>query len=205
MREYYLCRHIRNDLNVPFYIGSAVKAQNSNEYTRAFQRSTRTPQWKNIYETTHRDIEVEIIYETSSKDEILKKEIEFIKLYGRLDLNQGTLVNMTDGGKGAKGLIISEQHSKKLSVANKGKIVSLEAREKMRQAKLGKKLSQEHIEKMRKARIGHLTSQETKDKISKALIGHKFSSDTIKKIINTLKAKDHLRPRDSKGHYKKMK
>jgi len=32
-------------------------------------------------------------------EDACKKEIEFIELYGRRDLNKGTLVNLTDGGE----------------------------------------------------------------------------------------------------------
>jgi hypothetical protein len=95
----YLYRHIRLDKNEPFYIGIG-----SDEYKnceRAYSKFYRNKHWNNI--TNIASYEVEIIAEDLTWEEACKKEIEFIKLYGRSDLKLGTLVNMTDGGDGFKG------------------------------------------------------------------------------------------------------
>ena len=42
-------------------------------------------------------------------------EIDLIKKYGRKDLNEGTLVNLTDGGEGAYGRQISLKTKKQIS------------------------------------------------------------------------------------------
>jgi hypothetical protein len=44
--------------------------------------------------------QIDIICESDDYEFIENKEREFIKLYGRRDLKEGSLVNMTDGGKG---------------------------------------------------------------------------------------------------------
>ena len=93
--NYYLYRHIRLDKNEPFYIG--IGHTDKDKYDRAYTKNKRNYFWKNIVNNT--DYEVEIVYETSIKDEIFEKEKEFIKLYGRRDLGNGTLVNLTDGGE----------------------------------------------------------------------------------------------------------
>jgi hypothetical protein len=93
--NYYLYRHIRLDKNEPFYIG--IGHTDNNKYNRAYTKNKRNDFWKNI--VNHTDYEVEIVYETNLKDEIFEKEKEFINLYGRRDLNNGTLVNLTDGGE----------------------------------------------------------------------------------------------------------
>jgi len=92
---YYLYRHIRLDKNEPFYIG--IGHTDNNKYNRAFAKNKRNRFWKNVINNT--DYNVEIVYETEIKDDIFEKEKEFIKLYGRRDLNTGTLVNLTDGGE----------------------------------------------------------------------------------------------------------
>lgn len=102
---YYLYRHIRLDKNVPFYIGiGKKKSRHDNHfaetiiYSRAYSKDDRNCIWNRIVNKT--DYEVEIIYESDSKEEIKRKEVEFIALYGRRDLGKGTLVNLTDGGDG---------------------------------------------------------------------------------------------------------
>lgn len=87
---------------MPFYIGKGTVIENcvTHEviYRRAYSNFARNKIWKRIVNKTTYD--VEIIYQTNNKEEINKKEIEFIKLYGRIDTNTGTLSNLTDGGEG---------------------------------------------------------------------------------------------------------
>lgn len=93
----YLYRHIRLDNNEPFYIGIGTDSQ----YKRANNFYNRSNHWKNI--TNKTQYEVEIILDDLTWEEACQKEIEFIALYGRKDLNRGTLVNLTDGGEGFLG------------------------------------------------------------------------------------------------------
>jgi hypothetical protein len=93
----YLYRHIRLDKNEPFYIGIGT----SNEYKRAYNFHNRSNHWKNVTHKTQ--YEVEIVLDNLTWEEACIKEIEFIKLYGRKDLNMGSLVNLTDGGEGFLG------------------------------------------------------------------------------------------------------
>lgn len=111
MSQFYLYRHIRNDINVPFYIGIGKvnpnpKFQTDTQiYQRAFSKSLisgRNDTWKSIVATTSYD--VDILYESDDKDLIEEKEKEFIKLYGKLIDSNGTLANIENGGiSGKKG------------------------------------------------------------------------------------------------------
>jgi hypothetical protein len=112
----YLYRHIRLDKNEPFYIG--IGDNNSNNYKRAYSKQDRNKYWKNIIGQT--PYEVEILLDNLTWDEACSKENEFIKLYGRADLNKGPLVNMTDGGEGQQGKIMSLEQKTKISQAKKG-------------------------------------------------------------------------------------
>lgn len=101
---YYIYRHIRNDLQEPFYIGIGTcdnrYKSNKKYYVRAFRKGKRDRShfWHNIVNKT--DYEVEIIFENVNLELIKEKETEFILLYGRKDLNTGTLVNMSMGREG---------------------------------------------------------------------------------------------------------
>ena len=108
----YVYRHIRLDKNVPFYIGISGE----DDYNRA-HRTRRNTLWKRIANKTK--YEVEIIMEGLTWGQACEKEKELIKLYGRVDLETGTLANLTDGGEGVEN--ISPMSKQKISEKNKGK------------------------------------------------------------------------------------
>jgi len=118
--KYYLYRHIRLDKNEPFYIGVGTKKNNKKwEDNKIYLRSNvsigRNITWNRIVAKT--EYAVDILLESDDRHFVLKKEIEFIKLYGRIDLCTGTLCNFTDGGEGAlnisKDSIIKRIETKK--------------------------------------------------------------------------------------------
>lgn len=111
----YLYRHIRLDKNEPFYIGVGSSAN----YFRAYRKSNRNSHWNNIVK--HADYEVQILFDNLSDEEARLKEIEFISLYGRVDLGTGSLVNLTDGGDGCLSRKMTTDISSKIGKANKGK------------------------------------------------------------------------------------
>jgi hypothetical protein len=130
----YLYRHIRLDKNQPFYIGIG----SDSSFTRAndFKDKRRNVLWNRIYSKTK--IEAEIILDNLTWEEACEKEIEFIKLYGRLDNSTGILCNLTSGGDGSVGVKVSDETKKKLSKLFSG----------VNNPMYGKKLSKESIEKM---------------------------------------------------------
>ena len=152
METYFLYRHIRLDKNEPFYIGIGKKPKKfislKNEYKRAYQISKRSEFWKKVYLKT--DYKVDILFEIDSKEEIFKKETEFIKLYGRKDLKTGSLVNLTDGGDGCINVIYTEERKKKVSLANTGKKRTQEEKEKMSKIRLNDKVAMEKLSILQK-------------------------------------------------------
>lgn len=129
--KYYLYRHIRLDKNEPFYIGIGTKNKRfenntKSTYRRAYQKSTRNNIWNSI--TNRSKYRVEIIFESDDRELILNKEIEFIKLYGKLIDKNGTLCNISDGGNGDFGLGTSEiarkNSSERITIYNKNRIRS---------------------------------------------------------------------------------
>ncbi len=90
--DWIVYRHIRLDKNIPFYIGIGKSVD------RPYNKKDRSTFWKSIINKTTYDIE--ILFNNLTKKQAIEKEIEFIKLYGRVDLKTGSLCNMTCGGEG---------------------------------------------------------------------------------------------------------
>ena len=143
----YVYRHIRLDINQPFYIGIG-------ENGRAYSSRDRNVNWHNIVNVT--DYEVEILMDGLTREEAFKKEREFIKLYGRKDNGTGILCNKTNGGNGQSGWKISEETRKKMGKSQLGNKKYLlrttpqeEINKKVSQANKGRKRTEEAIQKMR--------------------------------------------------------
>lgn len=172
-----LYRHIRLDKQEPFYIGIGDKTN------RAYSLKNRNKYWKNIVNLQKGLYNVEILIEDITWEEACIKEKEFIKLYGRSDLKQGPLCNLTDGGEGVLGLKLSEDIKFKIAQRLKGIKPSDEC---YKQAKLknsgsgnsnyGKSIPDWHKEINRKAQLGRVHSKETIELRSFKL---------RKKVINT--------------------
>ena len=109
----YIYKHIRLDTNEIFYIGIGSDLN----FQRSRDKTDRTDFWKAIVNKSKYNIE--IITNNITWEEACIKESELINLYGRRDLNQGTLVNMTNGGEGAYGRCISNQTKQKISITVK--------------------------------------------------------------------------------------
>jgi hypothetical protein len=139
----YLYRHIRIDKNVPFYIGIG----SDEKFIRAYNKHRRNQKWFNIVAKT--DYKVQIVLMDISLDEAKEKEIEFIKLYGRSDKGEGTLCNLTDGGEGNPGRIVSDEVREKQSIRLKGIKMSEEFKQKRREYMTGRKMPLVGIEKTR--------------------------------------------------------
>ena len=96
--EHFVYIHKNPITEEVFYVGQGTKHRNKIE--RAFSKKSRSKWWNN-YVNKHGLPIVEIVYSDLSKEEADKLEIELIRFYGRKDLNEGSLVNLTDGGDGS--------------------------------------------------------------------------------------------------------
>ena len=171
INPYYVYRHRRLDTFEIFYIGiSKVKS-------RCRNRSTRNKIWKDIINKTK--YSVEIIQENLSHSDACELEIFLVQSYGRINLNTGTLSNLTDGGEG--GLSPSKERREELSKQSKERIWTKESRKKLSDSRLNKPLSEYQLLKIREAslkRRGVKLSEEHKLKMSK-------NSYAAKKVIDT--------------------
>ena len=130
-KKYCVYRHRRLDTNKIFYIGIG-------SLHRAYSKcpSKRNKIWNGI--TSRTNYEIEILAENLDLEIAFELEIFLIEMYGRINLNTGTLCNLTNGGDGSKGCSPSKETREKIGNFHKNKIVSIESREKMRKAKEGK-------------------------------------------------------------------
>ncbi len=108
----YIYLHRRLDNNEVFYIGRGSVSKRASgkcdtiTYRRAYTKHIHNCYWMRI--TNKYPWSIEILDDHLTWDESLKLEIKYIKQYGRKDLNEGTLVNFTDGGEGSKNIIVSD-------------------------------------------------------------------------------------------------
>jgi len=184
----YLYRHVRLDKNEPFYIGIGISPN------RCKSKNNRNKHWKNIVKLTN--YRIDILLNNLTWEEACKKEKEFIKLYGRKDLKLGPLVNLTDGGDGGCGYVMSDETKLKMSIANSGenngffkKSHSNESKEKMSQSAKGRIITEEVKNKISNSLsgencfwFGKKLSEEHKKKLSERATGHSTSEDTKLKL-----------------------
>lgn len=129
---FYIYRHIRPDRNEVFYVGQGnnLDAKRMGRYARAKAKaSRRNTIWKRVVDKNDGVFIVEIMMEFADEGECNRKEMELIALYGRRDLGLGTLVNLTDGGEGCRGVIMSDavraRHSRSMIGKNGRKVIDV--------------------------------------------------------------------------------
>jgi len=104
---HYVYAYINKKTGLPYYIG---KGKDNRAY--ANHGRVKIP----------KDLSKIIFLETNLSDVgACALERRYIRWFGRKDINTGILLNMTDGGEGNGGLVFSQEHRKKLSIAKKGK------------------------------------------------------------------------------------
>ena len=152
-RSYYVYAYLRSrdsDRGLrlsPYYIGKGCK-------DRAFStiRSIPRPKDRSF---------IVFLEEGLTESEAFALEKYAIALYGRLDKGAGALWNMTDGGEGSSGLIMSEETKRKIA-----------------KTLTGRKRPRSVTEKIVKSREGYQHSDETKKKMSKTRTGKKRQPHT---------------------------
>lgn len=145
MENKVVYRHRRLDTNEVFYIGiGSIK--------RSKDKWSRSEMW---YRTVKKakGYSIEILAENLSLEDACELEIFLIQLYGRKNLKKGPLTNLSDGGETNTNLIMSDEHKRKISEANKGKQISKEQKEIISKALTGIKHTEERIEANRQRSI----------------------------------------------------
>lgn len=170
----------------PCYVGKG----HGNRW-RHFSKN-RNPHLRNIIAKAGGEVPHVKIRQNLAEDEAFSIERAFIKAIGRGDV--GPLVNMTDGGDGVAGLIVSAETRRKMRDAHLGRIFSEEHKAKLRVknsdetrrrkslSATGRILPPEVREKLRTAASKRIYSMETRAKMRAAKLGRVFSAETRAKM-----------------------
>ena len=176
MKQFYAYIHAKPD-GTPFYVGKGTDRR-SHRFTSRNVHHTRV-----VNKYGEQNILIGKL-DCSSEEISFNLEIGLIKCLNRMGVS---LANMTAGGEGTGGLIITDEHRAKLKAASTGQVrsaetrakisatktnPSLEVRAKLRAGKLGAKLSEEHKRKVSAAGMGRVCSPETREKLRLANTGH---------------------------------
>lgn len=151
MNDKLIYFHINKTTKEIFYVGIGNEK-------RPHRIHGRSEWWNRI--VNKYGYEIQIVKDNLTWEQAQVLEIFWIKTIGRKDLNEGSLVNMTNGGDGAcsnlpkipwnKGKTLSKEHKEKLSNATSN--LSDETRAKLSKAQKGRKYSDEAKIKMSKSK-----------------------------------------------------
>lgn len=97
-RSYYIYLHRDNKTGVPFYVGRG-------KGKRSYSEENRSKYWKRKVDSLNKGYSVEFIKENLTEDESCALEVEFIKKYGKISDGNGSLVNITDGGRDTSAIM----------------------------------------------------------------------------------------------------
>jgi hypothetical protein len=106
MGDFYVYLHKKKYNGEVFYVGKGTK-------NRAYEKKSRSKFWHKV--VNKYEYIVEIVEYGLQEWYAHELECNLIGLYGRRDRGYGTLVNLTDGGDGFSGLIITEERRKAIS------------------------------------------------------------------------------------------
>lgn len=181
----YVYGHLRTDKDEIFYIGVG----SSKNYGRAFLKKGRNKFWQNVVKKT--TYKVIILKDNLTWEEACKEEVRQIKIYGRRNIKTGCLVNLTDGGEGTVGKIMSNKekafHCNTLSTHRK------RTAEINRQLRLGKKLPKETLVKLQGRKLSNKSKNKIRKATSKPVIRYDNNGKFIKQYKSMTSAANQLK------------
>lgn len=201
-KDYYVYAYLRSGDSAngkagsPYYIGKGRKDRISGRH-----KSASVPKDKTY---------VTRLAEGLLECDALQLEMFLIYIHGRINNQTGCLRNLTNGGEGTSGRVMSQELRELTSKRFKGKKHSPEQNEKNRLSKIGvkrkwseegrqrfmaamkfRKVSEETKEKLRQANTGKKLSDQHRKSISLGQKGRKWSAESIAKISKTKTGTKH--------------
>jgi hypothetical protein len=175
--NFYVYAYLRKD-GTPYYIGKGTAKRAYVSHGRIKRPADRT--------------RIVLLQENMIESDAFALEIQLIELYGRKDIGTGILHNLTNGGEGPsgrmiseetrtklRGMIITEEHRAKLSASLAGRSLSEEHRKKIGDGNRGKTckpFSEEHRAKLKASRVARQPiSEETRMKMRNAHLGNAYA------------------------------
>jgi hypothetical protein len=110
--KFYTYLWLRED-GTPYYVG---KGQGNRAYVSGNHRLS-----------CPKDTDLIIVQEFESEEDAFFAEKFLISFYGRKDLSEGCLRNLTDGGEGASGATLSEEHKRSVGKHTSARLQTLYA------------------------------------------------------------------------------
>jgi hypothetical protein len=141
---YYTYAYLRED-GTPYYIGKGTRRRIHSK----LHGIHLPPEKRRIFLKTG-----------LTAEEATRHEIYLIAVFGRKDLGTGILRNLTDGGEGVPGRVVSQ-----------------ETREKLRRANTGYRHTPETLFRISKALKARIITKEHRQRINEALRNHNQSGD----------------------------
>lgn len=173
-KEKFIVYKITNTKNEKIYIGQTFRTLKVRKgyHISAARRGCQSILYKAIRKYGVENFTFETLFYCISEKQMNQKEIDTIReMKTKIPLGY----NMTDGGEGKLGHIISKEVRTKISAFQKGRKTSNKTKAKMRVAAIGRRLTNETKEKLRILNIGRKVSNETRAKISKVHLGNKYT------------------------------
>jgi group I intron endonuclease len=128
-----------------------------------------------------------VVYRSKQRFRLVKAEVRWIK---RLNTKSPHGYNLTDGGEGNNGLIVTDATRKKQSLAKKRWMADPSNREKMGEALRQAFALPSVRRKMRESHLGKTLSKEARAKVSLANKGKVVSKATVEKISKAKKSQN---------------
>lgn len=141
----------------PFYVGKGKnnRCENHLREWSLKDKTLKNNKIKSLLKLGLKPIIIKLFLNLSEVDSF-DKEKEMIKKIGRLDLNTGPLLNMTDGGEGNSGVILTQETKTKISEKLKSlKLIrSEETKLKISNANKNRVYDDKYLERMKMIRKG---------------------------------------------------
>ncbi len=205
MNVFYVYVYVDPRDGVPFYIGKGKGRRAYNHLTASVIQRGLDKGWFFYHKlrkllASDTPPEIRFLCKELTEDQALYWETFFIGALGRRDIKTGCLCNMTSGGDGLSGRVVSEETRQKLSKVWKGRKHSTETcrkiseskqnmsavtRQKISEANKGRVFSGEHLHNMSQGQKRRFACPEERAKISAACKGRVILAKTRHRMSAT--------------------